>query len=70
MRESFEQSVFEAIDRYSMGISGRNALVCVSGGPDSMALLHFVAVNREKLFAHVTSTTGSEAPKAIRKKLW
>ena len=32
-----------------MGISGRNALVCVSGGPDSMALLHFAWTNREEL---------------------
>ncbi|MGI5888739.1 MAG: tRNA lysidine(34) synthetase TilS [Oscillospiraceae bacterium] len=40
MPESIEDRVISAIDKYGMGISGRNALVCVSGGPDSMALLH------------------------------
>jgi len=42
-------SVQKAIEKYQIELNGRNVMVCVSGGADSMSLLHYFAVNREKL---------------------
>ncbi|MEG0616568.1 MAG: ATP-binding protein, partial [Oscillospiraceae bacterium] len=41
--------VFAAIDKYNMIKKGNTIIVALSGGADSMALFHFLFVNRDLL---------------------
>ncbi|ACR80257.1 tRNA lysidine(34) synthetase TilS [Kosmotoga olearia] len=45
----FEKKVFEFIDRWGLIKQGEKILVAVSGGKDSMALLHFLVSKKERL---------------------
>jgi len=50
---SFEENVYETINKYHMISAGDKVVVAVSGGPDSMALLNSLINLKEKLHCDV-----------------
>ncbi|MCZ2260586.1 tRNA lysidine(34) synthetase TilS [Sporosarcina sp. G11-34] len=53
--DNFDEKIFQYIKEKSLVKKGDRILIACSGGVDSVALLHFVAINREKLGVEVAA---------------
>ena len=53
--DKFKQTIFRFIKEWSLITPGDRVLIACSGGVDSVALLHFMASNRERLGIEVAA---------------
>ncbi|WP_188006861.1 tRNA(Ile)-lysidine synthase [Sporosarcina sp. ANT_H38] len=53
--DKFKQTIFQFIKEWSLIASGNRVLIACSGGVDSVALLHFMATNRDRMGIEVAA---------------
>ena len=65
---NFEKRVYKTIKKYQLIARGDNILVAVSGGKDSLVLLHLMAKLKKKLELRLTAVTIDEGVEGYRSR--